>query len=412
MLRRYFQHRMPALCPLDGKAANANAAIIRLEQRIKYQDARLQQLEAGGASSSSAGAVAGAAIVTRLSDMLRTVSTIQACKRLASASSDLRQALDSMQSAIWRLHSRARKLTATNNVPATAIRLLPLGDSITDGGAKLRSYRYHLHQLLAERGHQVEWLGSMRGVFDKQLGRNASRGVVLRGKDHADWPEAAQAHEGHWGWTTRQVLRGHERQPQRGAIAKWLKQLQLQQRQRQTHPPKRVSDGGGAAPDVTLIHLGTNDLTKLVLRENGPHERVQAVARRAHTIVSMLCKANWRMHILLAVPIPYCRFRSGDDAQRARQRRSSTEAAYARRLCAPSALHKAASGCQGPTRVACVNMTASVGCEHLVGDGVHPAAAGARRMAAAWLRALEPRLQKVEAEAKGLNDSTTSQGGG
>ena len=42
--------------------------------------------------------------------------------------------------------------------------LMALGDSITDGGAKLRSYRFHLHQSLARSGYEVEWVGSMLGV--------------------------------------------------------------------------------------------------------------------------------------------------------------------------------------------------------------------------------------------------------
>ena len=146
---------------------------------------------------------------------------------------------------------------------------------------------------------------------------------------------------------------------------------------------------------MVLVHLGTNDLTKLVLRPpgHGPRERVQAPARRVHTIVSTLCRANPQVRVLLATPIPYCRFHVGSEAERAAQlaRRRAAEAAYARRLCAPQSLAEAAKSCAAPAseRVACVNMSASVGCAQLVADGVHPAAAGARRMAAEWMRALE-----------------------
>ena len=91
--------------------------------------------------------------------------------------------------------------------------LLPLGDSITDGGMKRRAYRYHLHQYLVRAGHGVTWHGSLQGVYDMSKAANATSGRLLI--DEKDWPLKAQRHEGHWGWTSRQLLRGHEKQPQK-----------------------------------------------------------------------------------------------------------------------------------------------------------------------------------------------------
>lgn len=399
---------------------------VRQLSRLTSAPTRLQAI---GTEISTSPAAAAAAI-TRLSDLLHNV---YAARNLLSCTSfkhtETKNAavaigkldLDGLHATIWRLHARARKQMPSASATQTlankrAIRLLPLGDSITDGGAKQRSYRYHLHRLLELHGQHVQWLGTMAGVFDKSVGRNASRGALLRGRAHADWPVWAQVHEGHWGWTSKQVLHGHERQPQRGALAAWLAQSRVQVGSSAAASAREAAKAvGGGPPDVTLVHLGTNDLTKLVLKDGGkgPRERVQATARRVHTIVSALCRTNPRMQILVAAPIPFCRFGTGSEAQlrERRQRRRAAEAAYVAKLCAPGQLAKAATPCSGgkgaarkeferqqQQQVVCVNMSSVVGCEDLVADGVHPAAAGAKKMAKQWMISLEPRLRTMALE--------------
>ena len=265
--------------------------------------------------------------------------------------------------------------------------LMPLGDSITDGGTKLRSYRFHLHQSLARSGYEVEWLGSMLGVHDKLPDANTTTGRPVL--DDREWPLAKQRHEGHWGWTAEQVLQGHKRQPQRGQLSKWL------------HPGK----GLARAPQVVMLHLGTNDLTKHVVKKNGS---VVVVARRIRGVMRRVCRANPRVLLLLASPIPYCRF-PREDAVSLEHRRAVerdfgmhltpctppptgyTLTAGSVRLPLPGARLQALCtkkllGC-AHARVALVNMTSAVSCSMLV-DGVHPSAAGAHAMALAWHRAL------------------------
>ena len=53
------------------------------------------------------------------------------------------------------------------------LRLLPLGDSITDGGLKERSYRYHLYQMFVQDGQRV-------GVQPSTMVEVPARRVVLR----------------------------------------------------------------------------------------------------------------------------------------------------------------------------------------------------------------------------------------
>jgi lysophospholipase L1-like esterase len=326
----------------------------------------------------------GQASVAQLSAWLREISdatTLTDCMPEAAA----RYAglfLDELRAQVWRSHSKARTqaagIAAGNVAKPNAVTLLPLGDSITDGGMKQRSYRFHLHQLFEENGHRVRWVGSMHGVYDKQLQRNATAGVLVR--DAPDWPVAAQRHEGHWGWTSRQVLRGHERQPQRGALDEWLRRL----------------TSARELPDVALVHLGTNDLTKRLVSPRGgkpPPEHIGAIARRVSTIVQWLCTASPKVRIVLATPIPYCRVRKtkdGEDAAaRQRSARRAHEAELAHQLYAICAQWSTLS-CSATARIACVNMSAAVTCEHLVKDGIHPALGGAQRMGALWFRALQP----------------------
>ena len=172
--------------------------------------------------------------------------------------------------------------------------ILPLGDSITDGGTKLRSYRYHLGKLLERAGHHCAWAGSLSGVYDRRHGENVTTGILWR--TPADWPAVAQAHEGHWGWTAQQILSGNDLQPQRGRLGQWLQQRAVvappllptsplhKESQGSTYsgihadsmvPPwpdvplvqsSRIHADSTVPPwpDVALVHLGTNDLTQSV----------------------------------------------------------------------------------------------------------------------------------------------------
>jgi hypothetical protein len=103
------------------------------------------------------------------------------------------------------------------------IRLLPLGDSITQGGRRDRpeyTYRYPLYYKLLAAGYQVDFIGSLRTGLHED----------------AVWPDRNGVpfdpdHEGHYGWSTAEV---------RDRLAEWVAK----------YP---------AAPDIVLIHLGSND---------------------------------------------------------------------------------------------------------------------------------------------------------
>lgn len=101
-------------------------------------------------------------------------------------------------------------MTLTPTVPPKAVlKVMPLGDSITDGVFYPGGYRTYLYNMLQQNGYKVDFVGSM----------------VTGNAEFSDWN-----HEGHIGWEVSQL----------GA-----------------------SSGGWVAtyqPDIILIHVGTNDL--------------------------------------------------------------------------------------------------------------------------------------------------------
>ena len=102
---------------------------------------------------------------------------------------------------------------------ARPIHILPLGDSITQGGRADRpeyTYRYPLYGMLTAAGYEFDFIGSLTTGLQPD----------------AKWPTPFNPnHEGHYGWKTGAV---------RDKLAEWMPRWQ-------------------AAPDIVLLHLGTND---------------------------------------------------------------------------------------------------------------------------------------------------------
>ena len=93
---------------------------------------------------------------------------------------------------------------------APSIRIMPLGDSITDGSSTKGSYRGPLYQLLTAAGYNVDFVGTQTGNTTNTL------------------PEIN--HEGHSGWRIRDLDY---------PMAQWFDQI--------------------ADPDIILMLIGTND---------------------------------------------------------------------------------------------------------------------------------------------------------
>lgn len=146
---------------------------------------------------------------------------------------------------------------APANAPAThPLRVLCVGDSITQGGKRDReeyTYRYPLQQMLREAGIAFDFVGS------QHLGLHGD----------AVWPELAPGvpfdmdHDGYYGNKTAAVVGK--------VIAAWKDDT--------------------PAPDVVLVHLGTND------QGNLPHE--ETVQKPLREFVAFLRGKNPAVAIYL-----------------------------------------------------------------------------------------------------------------
>jgi hypothetical protein len=194
------------------------------------------------------------------------------------------------------------------------LRIMPLGDSITeaaDGGA---SYRYWLQKDLEGAHIRFDFVGSQHGVYG-----GAARFADF---DHD--------HEGHWGWTTGQVLEH---------IDAWA---------------------ASARPDVALVHLGTND----VVRDPA------VIPRNLAGIITALRKANPRVAVLLARLIPMRGF-----AAKLGPVEESIER-VAREQTTPD------------SPVAIVRQDEGFDVDADTYDGLHPNESGERKMAKRWFEAI------------------------
>jgi acyl-CoA thioesterase I len=137
--------------------------------------------------------------------------------------------------------------------PSGDIRIMPLGDSITQGNATHISYRRGLWLRLRQAGYAVDFVGSTQEQFG---------GTILPGDFDRD-------HEGHWGWRTDEVL------PQ---IEAWSRKAQ---------------------PDIVLVHLGTNDLAKYPSVNS-----IDSTVAELRSLIQTLRRVNPRVKVLLAQIIP------------------------------------------------------------------------------------------------------------
>ena len=163
------------------------------------------------------------------------------------------------------------------------LRIMPLGNSITQGGENSPSYRYELWKMLVDAGLKFEFVGSMdtnwyRDAPGTEHGADVASpvmGQTYKGQTFTN------KHEGHWGWNTIDILNGYENPTQykrdKGKLSEWLQ---------------------GYTPDVVLMHLGTNDMIH--------GKTTDGTVARIEQIIGQLRADNENVAILLAkiTPIP------------------------------------------------------------------------------------------------------------
>jgi len=139
---------------------------------------------------------------------------------------------------------------ALGSVKVQYIKIMPLGDSITQGYRGHDSYRRGLWLKLKQAEFKVDFVGSLKKNY---------WGMPR----HTDFD---MDHEGHWGWRADQVL---------AKMEKWAS--------------KNV-------PDIVLLHLGTNDI--------GGGQDIEETVGEIEKIIMILRKYNAKVKVLLAQIIP------------------------------------------------------------------------------------------------------------
>lgn len=222
--------------------------------------------------------------------------------------------------------SAAQTDRPTASPAARLLRIVAIGDSITQGGragTREYTYRWPLVRMLQDEGACVAFVGSHDGGLDPL----------------ARWPAKWDSdNEGYYGATTGEV---------RDRLARTLP----------TFP----------APDLALVHLGTNDT-----RSPFGSDTVEPLRE----IVALLRVANPRVVVLLAEP-RLGRWRAAFVVPRIRL--------LARALATPASpvatVDHHSDWIADPARADADTF-----------DGVHPNLRGQRRMAERWLLAMRPWL--------------------
>ncbi len=242
---------------------------------------------------------------------------------------------------------------------AAPIRILLLGDSITQGGFGQASYREPLIRLL--RGENVNGANPTNTTYAFELVGTLSTvaGLPLSPANSAFPTSLAlhPQHEGHYGWRTDEILEGDGPDVAgtagSGRLADWL---------------------AGYTADIALVHLGTNDAIQDV--DNPSPSFVADSWNELTSVLDVLVADNPSCSLFLAEIIPL------HGAGNAFWSQAEGRVELLRQQIVAQADSTAATLVRFP------GFDASV----LTDDRIHPNAAGAAAMAAAWFTAMKPTL--------------------
>ncbi len=248
----------------------------------------------------------------------------------------------------WRIDEQNAQGTATGPVwsfrtgsggSTNATRIMPLGDSITQGSTNFDNYRHHLWAKLQAAGY-----GNIDFVGSHDVLANSTADPLVFDKDH----------EGHYGWHTDQIVSGGGI-PAGGSgnLNQWLTGLQA----------------AGKLPDVVLMHLGSND----VLHNPAGYDQSITIGEMK-SVIDVLRSFNPKVTILLAKVIPH-------------KKASSPSVDSLNALIPGLDSYETAT-----SAVMIVDQHTGFSTSWLA-DDVHPNTVGAVAMSDRWFDALEPLLQ-------------------
>ncbi len=152
-------------------------------------------------------------------------------------------------------------------VKSQTLKILPIGNSITQLDNQHYSYRYKLWKKLIDDGVDFDFVGSMTDHY------NCGTPTFPDYNGHTFDTD----HEGHWGWRCDEVINGGNSSNCKGTghLSTWL---------------------GSYTPDIALIHLGTNDMVQ--------GQSVTGTINELKDIINILRADNPNVIILLAKLIP------------------------------------------------------------------------------------------------------------
>lgn len=218
-------------------------------------------------------------------------------------------------------------------VEPAPLRILLLGDSITQGTKAEYTYRYFLWRDLVDTGIQFDFIGSSKNNYD----------------GNPDWPghkgrSFDSDHEGHGGWTADEILEGRDKK--KNSLPRWLNRY---------------------TPDVALVHIGTNDVGRL--------QDTSTTEEEIRRIIVELRKDNPEVIILLAKLIPL-QPRHWDNEKIKELNERIGEIGI--EMNTPS------------SPMIIVDQYTGFSAQRDLLDGVHPNRRGQKKMASRWFAALRP----------------------
>lgn len=250
-------------------------------------------------------------------------------------------------------------LTLPQTIAAQTVRVMCLGNSITQADENHVSYRYPLWKKLVDAGIEVEFVGS----HDKnKWGANSPKqNTTYNGKTFTN------VNEGHWGWRIDQILNGHNENQHVGKLSGWLQQY---------------------TPDYALLHLGTNDIF-----QNQPIDETIA---ELEEVIRQIRARNSTVRIMLAQLIPANKFWDNytDGAIRAYNTKIAALVDKLNTAASPVILVDQYSGFDPAT---------------MLYDEAHPNEQGEEVMAQKWYTALMSQLKTLPVTLVSFNARVTDQ---
>lgn len=224
--------------------------------------------------------------------------------------------------------------------------ILTLGNSITNGTSKYDSYRRRLWQLLHKGNYNFDFIGSWS--------LHHMGGAVPD-------PDFDMDHDGHSGWTTRDILNPPDWDRIRGNINVWIQSY---------------------TPDIVLVELGTNDVFQCI--------PAKEAMNNISSIIDILRNKNPHVKIFLAQIPPL-------GAQWSGKKLCGTDTSYSKSIeIFNNHIVKLAAEKNMPvSKVITVDLYTGVHPATDMYDDIHPNDIGEENMAESWYKAINKYLQKL-----------------